>query len=96
MDEHESPVYFLCNHVGIAGKVGLAAKTLMEACMIRAKVRDWIKHHDLLPWGGNVLAACSGGADSLVSGWIAGRMQLLSGWLDAEIKRFLDTTPPWR
>ena len=66
MDEHESPVYFLCNHVGIAGKVGLAAKTLMEACMIRAKVRDWIKHHDLLPWGGNVLAACSGGADSLV------------------------------
>jgi tRNA(Ile)-lysidine synthase len=33
--------------------------------MIRAKVRDWIEHHDLLPWGGNVLAACSGGADSL-------------------------------
>ncbi len=33
--------------------------------MIRANVRDWIERHNLLPWGGNVLAACSGGADSL-------------------------------
>lgn len=33
--------------------------------MIRAKVRDWIERHNLLPWGENVLAACSGGADSL-------------------------------
>ncbi|WP_319239077.1 CHAD domain-containing protein [uncultured Propionivibrio sp.] len=38
----------------------------------------------------------AGTTDSLVSGWIAGRMQLLSGLFDAEIKRFLDATPPWR
>lgn len=38
----------------------------------------------------------AGDADSLVSGWIAGRMQLLSGLLDAELKRFLDAAPPWR
>ena len=65
MSTNAQPV-FLRNYVSNAGKVGLAAKTLMEACMIRAKVRDWVKHYDLLPWGGNVLAACSGGADSLV------------------------------
>lgn len=33
--------------------------------MIRAKVCEWIERHGLLPWGGNVVAACSGGADSL-------------------------------
>ncbi|SDH89911.1 CYTH and CHAD domain-containing protein [Propionivibrio dicarboxylicus] len=37
-----------------------------------------------------------GTADSLVSGWLAGRMQLLAGLLDAEIKRFLNAAPPWR
>ncbi len=33
--------------------------------MIRAKVREWVKRHGLLPQGGNILAACSGGPDSL-------------------------------
>jgi len=33
--------------------------------MIRAKVREWIEYHRLLPPGGNVVAACSGGPDSL-------------------------------
>jgi len=33
--------------------------------MIQAKVRDWIERHELLPQRGNVLAACSGGPDSL-------------------------------
>jgi tRNA(Ile)-lysidine synthase len=37
----------------------------MEVSMIRAKVREWVKRHGLLPQGGNVLAACSGGPDSL-------------------------------
>ena len=33
--------------------------------MIRAKVREWVKQHGLLPQGGNIVAACSGGPDSL-------------------------------
>ena len=33
--------------------------------MIRAKVREWVEHHALLPRGNNIVAACSGGADSL-------------------------------
>ena len=37
----------------------------MEVSMIRAKVRKWVKRHGLLPQGGNILAACSGGSDSL-------------------------------
>jgi tRNA(Ile)-lysidine synthase len=37
----------------------------MEVAMIRAKVRDWVKRHGLLPQGENILAACSGGPDSL-------------------------------
>ncbi len=33
--------------------------------MIRAKVREWVGLHALLPQGGNIVAACSGGPDSL-------------------------------
>lgn len=33
--------------------------------MIRARVREWIEYHRLLPPDGNIVAACSGGPDSL-------------------------------
>ena len=33
--------------------------------MIRAKVREWVERHALLPQGGHIVAACSGGPDSL-------------------------------
>ena len=37
----------------------------MEIAMIRTKVREWVRRHSLLPRGANILAACSGGPDSL-------------------------------
>lgn len=37
----------------------------MEIGMIRIKVRDWVDRNSLFPRGGNILAACSGGSDSL-------------------------------
>ena len=33
--------------------------------MIRSRVREWVMRHDLLPAGVNIVAACSGGPDSL-------------------------------
>lgn len=37
----------------------------MDVATIRTKVRDWVRLHGLLPRGANILAACSGGPDSL-------------------------------
>ena len=66
IDGYEQWGPFLRRVAKVAGKSRPAAKNnKWRIAMIRSRVREWAERHALLPQGSNIVAACSGGPDSL-------------------------------